>query len=107
MRPRPDEKHVAPEPGAPGHDSTGYQALVALDDDSDAVWRYRVLFGWEVRDFAATLFPPHQAPIAEAELIWSPSGLTTITASLNRSIEDAAREVSRGTRSPASRAPAC
>ncbi len=84
--------YVAPQPGALSRDSTGYQVLVGVDDDSDAVWRYRVLFGWEVRDFAATQFRSHQAPIAEAALIWSPSGLTTVTASLNRSIEDAAQE---------------
>jgi hypothetical protein len=84
--------YVAPQPGAPSRNSTGYQALVGLEDDLDAVWRYRVLLGWEVRDFAATQYRPHQSPIAEGVLIWSPSGLTTVTAALNRSIEDAAQE---------------
>jgi hypothetical protein len=84
--------YVAPQAGQPTRNSTGYQALVGLGDDSDAVWRYRVLFGWEVREFAAAQFGSHQAPLAEAELIWNPSGLTTITGSLTRSIEDAAQE---------------
>jgi hypothetical protein len=51
-----------------------------------------VLFGWEQRDFAAPQFGSHQAPLAEGELIWSPSGLTTVAATLTRSIEDAAQE---------------
>jgi hypothetical protein len=84
--------YVAPQPGQPTRNSTGYQALFGFGDDSDAVWRYRVLVGWELRDFAASQFGSHQAPIAEGELIWSPSGLTTVAATLTRSIEDAAQE---------------
>jgi hypothetical protein len=84
--------YTAPQPGQPTRNSTGYQALVGFSDDSDSVWRYRVLFGWEVRNFAASQFGSHQAPLAEAELIWNPSGMTTVTGSLTRSIEDAAQE---------------
>jgi len=84
--------YVAPQPGQPTRDSTGYEVLAGLDDGADAVWRYRLLAGWEIRDFAASRYPTHQAPIAEAELIWNPSGLTTVTGSLTRSIEDAAQE---------------
>ncbi len=87
-----DSHYVAPQLGMPTRDSTGYQALVGIADDGDAVWRYRVLVGWEVRHFAASQYQAHQAPIAEATVIWSPSGLTTLTATLNRSIEDAAQE---------------
>ena len=86
------EDYVAPQPGQPTRNSTGYQVLTGFADDSDAVWRYRVLFGWEVRDFAAPQFGSHQAPLAEGELIWSPSGLTTVAATLTQSIEDAAQE---------------
>jgi hypothetical protein len=84
--------YVAPQPGQPTRNSTGYQALFGFGDDSDAVWRYRVLVGWEVRDFAASQFGSHQAPVAEGEVIWNPSGLTTVAAMLTRSIEDAAQE---------------
>ena len=62
----------------PTRDSTGYQVLVGFADDSDAVWRYRVLLGWEARSFRAPQFSTHQAPIAEAAVIWSPSGMTTV-----------------------------
>ena len=84
--------YTAPQPGQPTRNSTGYQALVGFGDDADAVWRYRVLVGWEVRNFAASQFGSHQAPLAEAELSWNPSGMTTVTGSLTRSIEDAAQE---------------
>lgn len=84
--------YVAPTPGVPSHDSTGYQVLVGLDDDSDAVWRYRVLLGWEVRAYRAAQYATRNAPIAEAALIWSPNGMTTVTAALTRSIQDAAQE---------------
>jgi len=88
--------YVVPQPGVPTPDSTGYQVLVGLDDDADAVWRYRVLLGWEVRAFHASAYRTHQAPIAEAALIWSPSGMTTVTATLSRTIEDAAQEGNAG-----------
>lgn len=78
--------------GQPTLNSTGYQALAGFADDSDAVWRGRLLLGAEHRDFAAAVFRSHDAAIAEAELIWMPSGLTTVTARLTRSMEDAAQE---------------
>ena len=87
-----DSHYVAPQIGRPTRNSTGYQALVGIADDTDAMWRYHVLVGWELRDFASSQYQSHQAPIAEAALIWSPSGLTTITTTLMRSIEDAAQE---------------
>jgi hypothetical protein len=87
-----DSHYTAPQVGQPTRNSSGYQALIGLEDDADAVWRYRVLVGWERRDFAASEYATHQAPLAEADLIWSPSGLTTVTATLTQSIEDAAQE---------------
>jgi hypothetical protein len=48
--------------------------------------------GWEERAFHASAYQAHQGPIAEAAVIWSPSGMTTVTAKLTRGIEDAAQE---------------
>jgi hypothetical protein len=84
--------YIAPQLGAPSRDSTGYQVLMGFSDDADAVWRYRVLLGWEMRAFRAAQYQTRQSPMAEAAAIWSPSGLTTVTATLSRSIEDAAQE---------------
>lgn len=84
--------YVTPQLGAPSRNSTGYQVLVGFADDADAVWRYRVLLGWEMRSFRAVQYQASQVPIAEATVIWSPSGMTALTASLSRSTEDAAQE---------------
>jgi hypothetical protein len=90
------ERFTAPQPGLPTRNSNGYEVLFGLEDDNDAVWRYRVLLGWELRAFQAPQYARHSAPIAEAALIWSPSGMTTVTATVTRSIEDAAQEAVAG-----------
>jgi hypothetical protein len=79
-------------PGQPQSDSTSYQLLAGLDYDDNAVWRYRVLVGGETRHFASAAYRPHTALIAEAEVTWMPTGLTTLRGTLNRGIEDAAQE---------------
>lgn len=81
-----------PSPGGATLNSTGYQALGGFDYDDDAVWRYRALLGAEHRAFAAAAYPARTAAIAEGEVAWMPSGLTTVTASFTRSMEDAAQE---------------
>ena len=84
--------YLTPQAGQPTRNSTGALVLVGLSDDRDAVWRYRLLLGWEDRQFAANAYPAHNAPVAEAELIWAPTGMTTVTGMLTRSIEDASQE---------------
>jgi hypothetical protein len=86
------QDYTHPSPGAASLNSTGYQALGGFDYDDDAVWRYRLLLGAEHREFAAASFPARTAAIAEGEVAWMPSGMTTATASLTRSMEDAAQE---------------
>ncbi len=86
------QDYLHSSPGGATLDSTGYQALAGFDYDDDAVWRYRLLLGAEHRTFAAATFPARTAAIAEGEITWMPSGLTTVTASLTRSVEDAAQE---------------
>ena len=84
--------YTAPQPGMPTRNSTGYEVLAGLDDKTGGVWQYSALVGWEERSFRAAQYSTHQAPIAEAAVVWNPSGLTTVTATLTRSIEDAAQE---------------
>jgi hypothetical protein len=84
-------QHYPDTPGGQASaDSTGYQVLAGFDYDDDAMWRYRLLLGGEVRRFAA--FAARAALIGEAEIAWQPTGLTTVRLSLSRSIEDAAQE---------------
>jgi len=84
--------YTASQAGQPTRNSDGYQVLLGLSDETGAVWQYRLLLGWEVRAFHAAQYGTRQAPIAEAALSWNPSGMTTVTATLTRSIEDAAQE---------------
>jgi hypothetical protein len=86
------QDYTHPSPGAITQNSTGYQALGGFDYADDAVWRYRLLLGAEHRTFAAAAFPARTAAIAEGEITWMPSGLTTVTATFTRSMEDAAQE---------------
>ena len=84
--------YTAPQVGQPTRNSDGYQVLTGLSDETGAVWQYRLLLGWEMRAFHAAQYGTRQAPIAEAAVSWNPSGMTTVTATLTRSIEDAAQE---------------
>jgi hypothetical protein len=84
--------YLAPQVGQLSNNSTGVLILAGLSDDRDAVLRYRLLLGWEHRQFAESTYHSHDAPMAEGELIWSPTGMTTVTGTLTRSIEDAAQE---------------
>ena len=82
-----DYLHAAP--GQARLDSTGYQFLAGLDYDDDAVWRWRVLLGGEARRFASAQYRPANTLVAEGSVVWSPSGLTTIAATLTRQTGDA------------------
>jgi hypothetical protein len=87
------QDYTHPSPGQTSLNSTGYQVLGGFDYDDDAVWRYRLLLGAEHREFAAAAaYPARNAAIAEGEVAWMPSGMTTVTASVTRSMEDAAQE---------------
>lgn len=84
--------YASAQAGQPSRNSTGTLVLVGLSDDSDAVWRYRLLLGWEQRRFASSAYQAHDAPVAEGQLIVTPTGMTTATVTLTRRIEDAAQE---------------
>ncbi len=79
-------------PGQASLNSSGYQALLGVDYDEDTVWRARLLVGGETRQFVAPRYRSHTAMIAEGELTWNPTGMTTVRGLLTRSIEDAAQE---------------
>ena len=86
------QHYLDPLPGQPSMNSTGYQTLLGLDYDDDTVWRARFLIGGETRQFGASQYRSHTAVIAEGDLTWNPTGMTTVRASLTRSMEDAAQE---------------
>jgi hypothetical protein len=80
-----------PFPGQPSNNSKAWQTLFGIDYDDDTVWRYRLLGGVEYRQAASGSTASQTTGIAEAEIIWSPTGMTTLHASAFRGIEDAAQ----------------
>ena len=79
---------VNPQAGQPSNNSNSVQFLLGLDYQAKGPWRYRVLVGVENRMFQASEFPARTAPIVEGSVIWSPTGLTTVTGTVSREIED-------------------
>lgn len=75
--------------GQPSLDSTLYQILAGLDYDDDALWRWRILIGGEARRFSNPLYQAENTLIGEASAVWSPTGMTTVTATLTRQTGDA------------------
>jgi hypothetical protein len=78
--------------GQTGADSAGYQMLAGIDYDENSIWRWRLLVGGEARRFTSPRYPQQNTVIAEAGVRWSPSGMTTIDATISRDTQDAAQE---------------
>jgi len=86
-----DTHYDHPAVGAVSNNSLSWQGLFGIDYDDNSVWRYRLLGGVEYRAPASPLIAPQTTAIAEAEVTWSPSGMTTVRATATRGIEDAAQ----------------
>lgn len=78
--------------GQPSRDFDDLSALAGVAYDVDGVVVLRLLAGYEARLFRSAARKAIQAPVVEASASWTPSGLTTVTASAARYIEDAASE---------------
>ena len=85
-------QYDAAQPGQQRPDATTASALVGVDHATSAIWRYRLLVGVQARQSASPAVQNRIAPIAEANVTWSPSGLTTFGLTLTRAVEDAAGE---------------
>ncbi|WP_158745773.1 outer membrane beta-barrel protein [Acidisphaera sp. L21] len=74
--------------GVAKRDSSGVSVLGGLDYVADGLWRYRALVGYQERNYVSSTYKSQAAPIVEADVIWSPSRLTTVEATANRRIVD-------------------
>lgn len=83
-----DSHYIRPQAGQPSNNSKSVLLLAGLDYQATGLWRYRLLGGVEAREFQAAQFGTRVAPVAEASVIYTPTGLTTITGSVRREIED-------------------
>ena len=78
--------------GQPRRDFNDVSVLGGLDFNTGGLFRYRLLAGFENRTFSSQQIKTIQAPVVEAEVIYSPTGLTTVTASASRRVQDSADE---------------
>ena len=88
--------YLKPQAGTPSNNSKSALVLAGLDYQASGLWRYRLLGGVEVRQFNASQFGTRVAPILEASVIYTPTGLTTVTGSARRQIEDTQAEGTAG-----------
>ncbi len=88
--------YVHPTPGAPSNDSRSVLVLPGIDYQASGPWRLRLLVGGELRTFDAAQYGSRAAPILEGSLIYTPSGRTTVTATVRRAIEDPEAEGTSG-----------
>ena len=70
-------------------DSTGATVLAGLDYQVSGATTLRALGGYQERFFNGNRYGNSGAPIGEADFIWNPTGLTTVTGRYARTIEDA------------------
>jgi len=80
--------YLRPQRGLTSNNSKSALLLAGIDYQASGLWRYRVLGGVEVRQFEASQYGTRAAPILEASVIYTPTGLTTVTGSARREIED-------------------
>ncbi len=83
-------------PGQPRQNFNDLSALAGLAYDADGIIGFRLLGGYEERSFSSGYYRTIQAPILEAAVTWTPTGLTTVTGTAARYIEDSAAEATVG-----------
>lgn len=83
-------------PGIGRRDYNDISVLAGVDLDASGSLRYRILAGYQVRLFSSSQYKTLQSPVLEAAAIWTPTGLTTVTGSVARRIQDSADESTAG-----------
>ncbi len=84
-------------PGQPRQNFNDAAVLAGVAYDADGIIGFRLLGGYEERSFAASsAYRMVQAPIVEGSATWTPTGLTTVTGTAARYIEDSAAEATVG-----------
>ncbi len=80
--------------GSLNRNSLGGTVLAGLEYTTTGLYRFRVLVGYQQRDYTSRRFRTLASPVAEASATWFPNRLATVTATLRRDIQDAADESS-------------
>ena len=85
-----------PPASTPRPDSVTYEVLGGIQYSFSANLQALALIGYEVEQFTDRAFAQQTSPVAQGVLIWAPSGLTTITGKLSRSIETSVGQTTSG-----------
>jgi hypothetical protein len=83
-----DSQFLSRQAGQPSNNSTSALILAGLDYQPDGPWRYQLLVGGEIRSFAAHQYATRTSPIVQGNVIWTPTGLLTLTTTVSRTIDD-------------------
>lgn len=76
--------------GQPSRDSDGVELLVGVEYAAGALWRYRILGGWQARSYASGSSASASGPVVEGSAIWQPTGLTSVTATALHTLAESA-----------------
>jgi hypothetical protein len=82
-----DNTFVNSQPGVPSNDSKNYLLLAGADYQVKGVWRYRLLAGVELSTFTAPQYSSNFSPVVQGSVVWTPTGLITLTGTLTRSVQ--------------------
>ena len=78
--------------GLPQQNFNDFSILGGAAYDVDGIIDVRLLAGYEERSFSSNTYKMIQAPIVEGAVTWTPTGLTTVSATAARYITDATAE---------------
>ena len=90
-----NQNYVNPQFGQPSNNSNSFVALAGVNPNT-TVSGVIAFARSRNRSFQAPQFKSETAPIVEANVVWTPSGRTTVTGIVSRAIEDAAEEGTNG-----------
>ncbi|MGI4955796.1 MAG: outer membrane beta-barrel protein [Janthinobacterium lividum] len=82
--------------GQPTRDNTGVEALAGLEYSANGVFRYRILAGFENHVYRNSAYRSRNVPVAQGSVVWTPTGLTTVTATALRRIEESNDDTTGG-----------
>jgi hypothetical protein len=91
-----DARYTDQPAGVATRNFNDISVLAGINYDTGGLIRVRALAGYETRHFTSTQYPTISSPIVEASAAWTPTGLTTITGTFARYIEDSASEATVG-----------
>ncbi len=80
------------QPGTATRNFNDIAVLAGVNYDTGGLVRLRMLLGYEARFFQTTQYKTINAPIVEGSAVWTPTGLTTVTGTIARYIEESATE---------------